>query len=261
MGFLGKFIDGITGADSAAEGAKRGAEWTQQGIQQGTGQAVRGLENSYDFLETQGADNRMIGQDAMRRRAGLYGLEGGTGNQQTLIDQAQRSPLYSAITGTREAGEDAIMRNAAATGGLRSGNVQQNLYDSNQRLDERALLASYGEQMQGLESLSGIPNYNMQQASLLGDIGRTQGQGTAAASDAWGQGQVAAGQARGAGRGSLFDTASTLVGFGAGGGFNGAGRSNKGWQDSRFGFGGGQPGDVWQGGSNVPFNQFEKPLF
>ena len=53
------------------------------------------------------------------------------GGQQELIDYARQSPLYAAIMGNLRHGEDSITRNAAATGGLRSGGVQENLASLN----------------------------------------------------------------------------------------------------------------------------------
>lgn len=117
-------------------------------------------QETYDYL-LQGEQLPMgVRQGALGMLAGNYGIqqpegyEGQWGSQQGMIDQARQSPLYSAIMGTQEAGEESIMRNAAMTGGFRSGNMKSNFMDFNQRLEEQALLQSYGMQLQGLGNLA-----------------------------------------------------------------------------------------------------------
>jgi hypothetical protein len=104
---------------------------------------------TYDYLKEAEQLPMQIRQGATRQLAGLYGLEGGTGSQQQLIDQARQSPFYGA---TMEQGEDAIARNQAMTGGFRSGNIQSNFAD----FSANTLLQSYNQQLAGLQNLSQI---------------------------------------------------------------------------------------------------------
>lgn len=115
--------------------------------------------------------------------------------QQNFIDQAINSPLYKSLIGGREAGEDAILRNASATGGLRSGNVQANLYKYDTQLQNKALLESYNNQvgaytsdlnqkrasrtqnLQGLQGLANLPSLAPAIAQGTTAIGTTIGQG------------------------------------------------------------------------------------
>ena len=132
MGIISNFFDEISGADNAQKSAREGAllasdaalegsELAADYIQRGTAAAAGGVQSGLDYLKRADVYPRTISTDAKRRLAGLYGLEGGYGNQGGLIAQARRSPIYDAIMQTRDAGEDAILRNASATGGLRSG--------------------------------------------------------------------------------------------------------------------------------------------
>jgi len=136
------------------------------------------------YLKEREALPRQFSEAALKDLGGLYDMPGGTGDQQELIDKAIQSPLYQSIMGGQEAGEDAILRSASATGGLRSGNVQENLYDYNVQLQNKALLESYNQQLQGLTGLAGLPSNANQIAQQTSAIGQTLGQG-----------QVAAGQA------------------------------------------------------------------
>lgn len=110
------------------------------------------------------------------------------GKMEEFITRAQMSPLYQSIMGGQELGEEAIMRNAAATGGLRSGNVQGNMYDYITQLQNQALLSSYNEQLQGLSGMAGLQTNQNAIAQQMGNIGQTYAQGQTAAATAQNQG-------------------------------------------------------------------------
>lgn len=131
----------------------------------------------------------------------LYGAYAGTPEEQRVaIERAKESPLYQELIGGREAGEEAIARHAAATGGLRSGNIQGALYDYNTQLQRQALAQAYGDQMQGLKGLAMIPTGEEQIGASMRDIGLTTGLGITAQQQAQ---QAGAEQAAGLGMGIL----------------------------------------------------------
>ena len=96
------------------------------------------------------------------------------------------------MIGGQQMSEEAIMRNAGMTGGLRSGNVQGNMYDYITQLQNQALLSSYNEQLQGLQGMAGLPSNASGIAAGIAGIGRTQAQGITAGAqaDATGNQQV-----------------------------------------------------------------------
>jgi hypothetical protein len=216
MGYISNAVDTITGGKDAAKASRKGAEQAAKGVEAGSLLGAEGQRDAMDYLTERDALDYQGSQGAKSNLMGLYGLEGGTGSQQTLIDQAQNSPLYNSIVGTREAGEDSIMRNAAATGGLRSGNVQRNMYDFNQRLDERALLESYNQQVSGLEGISGWNTNESEIGQYLANIKGIEGQGIKSAAEARGLGTVGAGQAIQSGRGGAIDAVAGVAGAAAG---------------------------------------------
>lgn len=147
------------------------------------------------YLREVDALPRQYREAALAKLAGTYGVGGaveggleGMAGQQQLIEQAQASPLYGAIMGGQQAGEEAILRNASATGGLRSGNVQQNMYDYNTQLQNQALLQSYNQQLQGLQGIAGLPGQTENITNVMGAMGTTQAQGIQAQGQAWQQG-------------------------------------------------------------------------
>jgi len=164
---MGGVVDIFTGggggdSDDAEKAAEIQAEWQ--------GEALEYLKEREELPQG-------FREEALTSLAGLYDVEGGQGSQQDLIDRAIESPLYQSIMSGQEVGEEAIMRSAGATGGLRSGNVQGNMYDYNVQLQNRALLASYNEQLQGLTGLAGLPSNANNIATGTANIGATLGQG------------------------------------------------------------------------------------
>lgn len=124
--------------------------------------------------------------EALREELSAGGPLAGTTpmSQADFLSGLKDTPLYQAILGTRKAGEEGILRSAAATGGLRSGGVQANLADYNQRLEERALLSSYEDQLRGLTGLAGLPSMAPQIAQATAAPAMTQAQGITAGAQA-----------------------------------------------------------------------------
>jgi hypothetical protein len=179
--FLGELLEtatfGLYEHESAAEVAAGASE-------RAAGTAASFQREALDYLKEREALPREVSEAALTGLAGVYGLPGGEGDQQALIDRAIESPLYQGIIGGREAGEEAILRSAAATGGLRSGDVQTALYDYNTQLENKALLESYNQQLQGLTGLAGLPSMAPQIAQQTGQIGQTLAQGQVAGAQA-----------------------------------------------------------------------------
>lgn len=175
MGFVKHFLEDVFGGggEEAAEASIKGSE-----IQ------AKYQREALAYLKEREALPQQFREEALTGLGGLYGLEGGTGDQQALIDRAILSPLYQSIMGGQEAGEESILRSAAMTGGFRSGGVQANLYDYNVQLRNKALLESYNQQLQGLTGLAGLPSGAGQIATQTAGIGQTLSQGQIAAARA-----------------------------------------------------------------------------
>lgn len=219
MSFVGNAVKSIVGGITGRTAAKAASE--ASGVQ------ADYLNRALDYLMQQEQAPSQFRELALQRQAGLAGLEGGIGgqfagfDQQQLIDDALQSPLYKAILGTQDAGEEAILRNASATGGLRSGNVQDALAENAQQIQQNALLQSFNQQLQqrqygdaqlqqALGVLTGTPSLSPQIAGTLGGIGQTQAQGITAGA-----------QAQQAGLGNIFNLGAAFTSDGDGGGLSG----------------------------------------
>jgi hypothetical protein len=88
----------------------------------------------------------------------------------TISQRAMASPFY---TDAVKVGEEAVLRNASATGGLRSGNANEALAQANQN----AFLASYQNQLSGLQGMANLPSNANNIASNISGVGQTQAAG------------------------------------------------------------------------------------
>lgn len=160
------------------DGGKEAADATTEAA----GVSAEAQREALEYLKEAEAVPRQYREGALGQLGGLVGI--GDNTQQKLIDQAQNSPLYSAIMGQRDAGEDAILRNASATGGLRSGDASANLSDYGMQLENKALLDSYNQQVGTLTGLSGLPSNVNNIAATTSGIGQTLGLGISGAAQA-----------------------------------------------------------------------------
>ena len=164
---------GITGGGDAGDAAR-----------DATNSQVKYQREALDYLKEVEKLPQQFREEALKKLGGIAGLEGGEGSQQELIDQAQQSPLYNAIMGTQEAGRDEVMRNAGMTGGLRSGNVQDDLFSYGANLKNRATNEAFNQQLQGIQGLAGLPSNANNIATATSGIGSTLAQGTIAEANA-----------------------------------------------------------------------------
>lgn len=131
--FIGDTIGGITGAKQAGEAAERAGEVQAGAAQLGIEEQRRQFDRMMEVLSpyTQagvGALERLqpyerAGVGALESQQALAGLRGPEA-QRAAIDQLAASPEFQAQV---EQGERALLQRAAATGGLRGGNVQEAL--------------------------------------------------------------------------------------------------------------------------------------
>lgn len=175
-GLLGG-LGGLLGGRSEEKAARKASRAAQQ-----AGEAQLGHQQSaLDFLMERDQVPAQYQQAAIQRMGGNLGISfDAEGNQiQDTTSQLQRlqgSPIYQAIMAGQQTGEEALLRSASATGGLRSGNVQANLAKYGTQLQTQASLAAYQDQerqMSQLVGLQGHPGAIAQQMNLMGS---TQGQ-------------------------------------------------------------------------------------
>lgn len=156
-------------------------------------------QQALDYLKQVNALPMEYRDQALAGLAGYYQVPGQAKTQEQLIAEAQNSPLYAAIQGTKQSAVDEMARYQSATGGLRSGNANAAFARESQRISQDALLQSFNQaqstdqyeralNLQGLSGLAGMETGENGIANLTAQIGATQGQGMVAAAQARQQG-------------------------------------------------------------------------
>lgn len=148
------------------------------------------------------------GQGALGQQQALLGL-GGPEAQRAAIAQLEQSPQFQALV---QQGEEGILQNASATGGLRGGNTQAALAQFRPAMLSQLIQ----QQMAQLGGLSGMG----QQASMgAAGFGQQGAQNVMGQLTAQGQAQAGAAMAQGQGLANLFGGIGgglgTLGGLGA----------------------------------------------
>lgn len=166
---IGGVIAGAGALGSAAIGssaAKGAAAQSAQATQLSIAEQRAAREQLVKLLQpwTQG------GQGALAQQMALLGLNGAT-QQQTAVNQFQQSPMFQSLA---RQGEDAILQNASATGGLRGGNVQGALAQFRPALLNQQLQQQYqnlaGLSALGQSSAAGVGSGGMAAASNIGNL-------------------------------------------------------------------------------------------
>lgn len=188
----GTLLAGSMQADSAEDAANTQAGATREGIAE--------QRRQFDAIQKLLSPYVQAGTGALTAQQNLVGL-GGQAAQQQAIDALQQSPMFQALV---KQGENSILANASATGGLRGGNTQAALAQFSPALLAATINDQYAK-LGGLTSLgqnaaAGVGNAGMATGNQVTSL--LQQQGAALAS-----GQLAAGRAY-AGLGN------SLAGFG-----------------------------------------------
>lgn len=149
-------IAGIFSANAKGKAAKKASAAqiaaAQQGIDAVTAQNTASQANFAPFIET--------GTQALGAQSDLLGLGGGD-EQQAAITALQDSPLFQSLFRT---GQETILQNGSATGGLRGGNIQSSL--ANFGSDTLAKVIQ-----QQLSNLGGLAGQGLDAAGTGGAIG------------------------------------------------------------------------------------------
>lgn len=190
---VGSLIAGagsIAGAAIGAGGAKSAARAAAEGSRLAIAEQRAARDQLTELLQPY----LFGGQGALARQMSLLGIgANGAGQQRRAIAQFEQSPMFQALA---RQGEDAILQNASATGGLRGGNVQGALAQFRPALLNQQL-------QQQFQNLGGLSALGQNAAANAGQIGMgaannisniltgnatNQANAGLASANAWGQG-------------------------------------------------------------------------
>lgn len=183
--FLGDTVGGITGAKQQGEAAERAGE-----IQAGAAEAgIAENRRQFDQLVALMSPFVTTGTSAIGAQGALLGLNGAQAQAQA-ISALESSPQFASLV---QQGENALLQNAAATGGLRGGNTQNALATLRPQMLSALIESQYsklgGLSQLGQASAAGQASAGMQSASSIADL--LAQQGAAQAGGVLAQGSVA----------------------------------------------------------------------
>lgn len=216
MSFIGKAIGKITGASDAAKAAERASGQQVEAYQAGIDEQRRQFDALQELLKPYIEG----GTGAFQAQQQLIGL-GTPEEQAAAIAQLEQSPMMKALV---QKGENALLQNASATGGLRGGNTAAALAQFRPQMLAQMIENQYGR-LGGLSTLGanaavGQGSQGMAMAgnigNLLGEIGSARSGATIARGNVARQGfsdlMSIIGLASGAGMFGKAKTAATATG-------------------------------------------------
>ena len=176
-------VGGMMQADAAEDAAN---------IQSGAaGQGIAEQRRQFDALQALLKPYTEAGVPALEQQQAFLGLRGPEAQQQA-ISGLEQSPQFQAL---QQQGENAILQNASATGGLRGGNVQGALAQFRPQVLNSLIEQQYnrlgGMTSLGQQSAAGVGTAGMQTgtnvANLLGQQGAALAGGELGQAKAFGQ--------------------------------------------------------------------------
>ena len=177
-------IGGVTSyvsGQAQAKGAKRAAATQVKGQQQAADEARAAYGDIADLLQPY-ADVGGPALQGMMASSGLLGPQA----QQSYISGVEGGAEFQGLV---RQGEEAILQNASATGGLRGGNVQGALAQFRPGVLSALLQQQYGR-LAGLENIGSTANINL--ANARGQLGANVANSLTGAAAASAKGMVGA---------------------------------------------------------------------
>lgn len=181
----------LVSANAQKKAAQGAANSQAASAQQGIDAQERRLQETIEML----SPFREGGLNALNAQQDLIGLNG-NGAQSSAIQALQSSPQFTAAL---QQGQNSILQNASATGGLRGGNTQAALAQFSPQLLAQTINDQYAR-------LGGLATMGQNAAAQTGTFGQAtannvsglfQQQGAAFAGSALARGQATAGVANG----------------------------------------------------------------
>lgn len=211
---------GLASAGVQANAAKKAGAAQSQAAQAGIDEQRRQFDTIRALLEPYVANGR-AGLSAQMGQLGLRGPR----EQQAAITGVLQGPEFSAMI---QQGENAILQNASATGGLRGGNTQAALAQYRPQVLNQLLEQRYAR-------LGGLATMGQNSAAGVGTAAQAMGNNVGQLLQQQGAAQAGASLARGQAFGNVLGGIGGLVGREFGTGFDG--------------FNVGQPGSLFGGNS------------
>jgi hypothetical protein len=195
---------GLVGSSLLGAGMQSKAAKTAAGAQTASAQAgIDEQRRQFDAVQKLLAPFVQGGTSAFTQQMALTGA-GGVDAQRAAIQALEQGPEFAALT---QQGENAILQQSSATGGLRGGNVQGALAQFRPQVLSSLIEQQYGR-------LGGLATAGQNAAAGVGTAGMQSGANISNLMQQQGAAQAGAALAQGQAFGNLFGTAGTAIGRG-----------------------------------------------
>lgn len=212
-------VAGVAGADAQRSAGNKASDAQRLSAQQGIDEQGRQFDAVRELLKPYvGAGNK-----SLTGQQDLIG-QNGTQAQQAAIGAIQNGPQFAAM---RQQGENSILANASATGGLRGGNTQAALAQFSPQLLSQLIDQQYSR-------LGGLTQLGQNSAVMQGNAGMSTGNAITNLLQQQGAAQAGAALSQGRATAGMWNAGASAVGQYAGrGGFRAtATPSNYDWTGS-----------------------------
>ncbi len=170
----------VAGTVYSSNQAGKAADAAASGDQDAIAQQQLAQQRMEDMLKPY----RKAGRLGLDGQLNLLGLMGGDA-QQAAITDLEKSPYFTSMV---KSGENALLQNASATGGLRGGNTAAALAEFRPQMLAQTIENQYGKlgnlALMGQNSAAGTASNIMQSganiSNLMSNMGQTRGQGIVA---------------------------------------------------------------------------------
>jgi hypothetical protein len=216
---MGGIVGDLLGTSDQADAAQKAAQQQSAAY----GQGIQAQQKNFDYIKELLAPFVNSGTSANTQQGNISGLNGNDA-QSKAIQSIQDSPWFSTL---KSQGENSILQNASATGGLRGGNTELALSQFSPNLLQQLVQQQFsnlgGISAQGLSAGGSVAGAGTNTANALTNLYGAQGSALAG-------GTIAAGNEQANTMGGLLQIAGMASGFG---GFGGLGSSLNGMFGSK----------------------------
>ena len=202
---IGSAVVGGIGSVAAGRAQSRAARRATQAQERQAQMSIAEQRRQFNVVQQLFQPYVQAGTGTLAQQLNLIGA-GGPEAQQTAIDAIRMGPEYQQLV---QAGEEAILQNASATGGLRGGNVQRSLAEFRPQVLSNLINQQYSR-LGGITQLgqASAAGQAAQGSAISANISQLQAdQGTAMAQSILAQGQA---------RANMFGNVAGAIGAGLG---------------------------------------------
>lgn len=158
----------VVGGAISSRSQRRASDSASEAQMYASDRSIEAQERALEKLREQLAPYMNAGVEGLQGQRDLLGL-GAPGAQEAAIQKIAQGDQFKALTAE---GENAILQNASATGGLRGGNTQGTLAQFRPQLLNQLIEQQYNR-------LGGLTSLGQNAAAGVGNAGIATGQGIA----------------------------------------------------------------------------------